>query len=128
LILRKQLKNLKIRKESLRDLIGNTQKDYFQFGKMSEREYEIRTRNFAEMIRDIDRQIPLVEEKLVKYGKTREGKRVEEEVKKKEKKREDKIDKESKKDLKKDLKKRFKKERRKEKILSKKKKTKYLKK
>ena len=72
IILKKKLKDLNLRKDSLREMIGETQRNYFQNGKISEREYEIRTRNFAEMVRDIDRQIPLIEERLIKYAREKD--------------------------------------------------------
>ncbi|PIN77068.1 hypothetical protein COV15_03270 [Candidatus Woesearchaeota archaeon CG10_big_fil_rev_8_21_14_0_10_34_12] len=67
IILRK-IKKLETEKEVLRDLIKKTQKDYFQYGKIPEGIYNIRTKRFAELIRDIDRQIPLLNEQLVKLN------------------------------------------------------------
>lgn len=51
-----------------------TQKQYFEGGNLSESSYTIRTKSFAEMIRDIDRQIPLLQEKMFLYsgGRSRE--------------------------------------------------------
>ena len=49
----------------------NVQKDYFQYGKIAEGEYNIKTKKFAELIRDIDRQVPLMQEELAKLNRTR---------------------------------------------------------
>ena len=65
-LIRRKLNNLRVRKESLKDLIGQTQRDYFQTGKISDSDYQVRSKNFAELIRDIDRQVPLLEESLIK--------------------------------------------------------------
>lgn len=68
-MLNRKLNNLNIRKKTLQELIMQTQKDYFQYGKISESGYNIRTKKFAELIRDIDREIPLIKEELIKVGK-----------------------------------------------------------
>ena len=47
------------------------QKDYFQEGKIPEGEYNIKTKKYAELIRDIDRQIPLLQEELAKFQSTK---------------------------------------------------------
>jgi|SRR3989344_4312566 len=59
-----KIERLYAEKEVLRDLIKKTQKDYFQYGKIPEGIYNIRTKRFAELIRDLDRQIPLLKEEL----------------------------------------------------------------
>jgi len=64
-----KIRNLEWRKESLKELIGNVQKGYFEKGTISESDYVIRTQNFAEMIRDIDREIPLLKEEVIKLSK-----------------------------------------------------------
>lgn len=61
-----KIRNLEIRKKTLKELIQNTQRDYFEKGIMSEGDYTIRTKKFAEMIREVDRDIPLLKEELVK--------------------------------------------------------------
>jgi len=73
-IINNKLKNLELRKKTLQDLIKKTQKDYFQYGKMSEGNYNLRTKKFAEFIRDIDRQIPLLKEQLMKIVKKESAK------------------------------------------------------
>jgi hypothetical protein len=76
--LNRKLDTLKNRKEVLKKLVADTQREYFQSQKISEIDYEIRSKNFAELIRDINRQIPLIEEKLLKSKKAdkKEGKNV----------------------------------------------------
>ena len=68
-LLKRKLINLRLRKKSLKELIGQTQKDYFQTGNISDSDYQVRSKNFAELIRDIDRQVPLLEESLIKSKK-----------------------------------------------------------
>lgn len=72
-IVENKIKNLELRKKTLQDLIKHTQTDYFQHGKMSESNYNLRTKKFAEFIRDIDREIPLLKEEILKMkrGKKR---------------------------------------------------------
>lgn len=65
----RKIQNLEMRKKTLKGLIMKTQGDYFNSGNMSESAYEIRTKKFAEIVRDIDRQIPLLQEELVKIGR-----------------------------------------------------------
>jgi len=64
-----KIEQLKTRKKTLKDLIMKTQTDYFQNGKIPEGEYNIKTKKFSEMILDIDRQIPLLQERAVKLGR-----------------------------------------------------------
>jgi hypothetical protein len=74
-IIKKKIKNLEKRKKVIKDLIKKTQKQYFDHGKMSEGNYMIRVKKFGELIRDIDRQIPLLQESLIKIlKKKKEGK------------------------------------------------------
>ncbi len=70
-IVENKIKNLGLRRKNLQELIKKTQMDYFQYGKISEGNYNIRIRQFAEFIRDIDRQIPLLKEEIMKVGKTK---------------------------------------------------------
>ena len=68
-IIIRKISLLELRKQTLKKMIMRTQKDYFQYGKVSEGEYTIKTKKLAELIRDIDRQIPLLREELAKIGK-----------------------------------------------------------
>jgi uncharacterized membrane protein len=63
-----RLEKLKMRKKTIKEILMKTQKDYFQTGTISEGEYNIKTKKFSEMILDIDRQIPLLQENMVKLG------------------------------------------------------------
>jgi hypothetical protein len=67
-ILERKLKLLNIRRESLRKLLGDTQKLYFQDGKISDNDYRVRVKNFSDLVRDIDRQIPMVQADIAKYS------------------------------------------------------------
>ncbi len=66
--LKKKLNRLMNRKKTIKELIMKTQKDYFQYGTIPEGEYGIKTKRFAELIRDIDRQIPLLQEEIAKLS------------------------------------------------------------
>ena len=66
--LRKKIDYLENRKVALKEYLKKTQFDYFQKGKISEADYNLRSKKFAEMIRDIDRDLPLLQEKLIKAG------------------------------------------------------------
>lgn len=67
-IAERKLKLLNVRRDSLRRLLGETQKSYFQYGKISENDYRVRVKNFSDLVRDIDRQIPLVQADIAKYS------------------------------------------------------------
>jgi len=62
--LKNKLNDLETRKDSIRKLIAKTQKEYFEDGKLSETTYKTRVTKYAELIRDINRQIPLLREEL----------------------------------------------------------------
>lgn len=64
--LKKKKQNLKQKREVLQDLISETQKKYFQKNELAESAYNTRTDKYGEMIRDINRQIPLIDEDLEK--------------------------------------------------------------
>lgn len=65
-IVQHKIEKLELRREVIRKLVMQTQKDYFDSGKMPEGIYHVRTKKFAELIRDVDRQIPLLKEELIK--------------------------------------------------------------
>jgi hypothetical protein len=65
-LIKNKINNLEKRKITLKKLIQDTQRNYFENGNMSENLYNIRTKKFAEIVRDIDRQIPLLEEELAR--------------------------------------------------------------
>lgn len=67
-ILTNKIEGLKNRKKTIKELVMQTQKNYFQYGKIAEGEYNIKTKKYAELMRDIDRQIPLLQEELAKLS------------------------------------------------------------
>ena len=64
-----KIRHLMLEKDTLNSLIKKMQGDYFKSRTISETEYRVKTERFKEMIRDIDRQIPLLKEELVKLEK-----------------------------------------------------------
>ncbi|MBU3912929.1 MAG: hypothetical protein KKE50_02435, partial [Nanoarchaeota archaeon] len=68
LVLRK-IKFLETKKNVLNNLIQKVQGNYFKDKKASESEYRIKIKTFEEMIRDINRQIPLLKEEMFKIDK-----------------------------------------------------------
>ena len=82
-----KIKSLRLRKASLKNLMEKSQKDYFQKGNISEADYQLRSKNFATLVRDIDRQVPLLEEKLIKVDNhNNKGNEIKKELKKTERK------------------------------------------
>lgn len=77
----------KLEKESrtIQELLKQSQKEYFEKGKMSEATYRIRINKFSELMRDIDRQIPLLKADLARLN--RKSLQQKEETKKKPKKK-----------------------------------------
>ncbi len=67
--LQNKLSKLELRKSTIKDLIAKTQKDYFEKGIISEGMYNVKIKKYAELIRDIDRQIPLIRESLLRVDK-----------------------------------------------------------
>jgi len=65
-LLRKKKQRLLLRKETIKNLIEEAQYSYFEKGDISEETYSTRTDKFGEMLRDLNRRIPLVEEDLRK--------------------------------------------------------------
>lgn len=68
-LIEKKLKALKLRKETLKGIIKQNQDDYFNKGIISEEAFYIRNSKLGEMVRDIDRQIPLLLEQKIKLKK-----------------------------------------------------------
>ena len=69
-----KLNNLYIQKKSVNELIKKVQYEYFKTKKMSEMEYSVKLKTFNDMLRDIDRQIPEINEQLAKVNKEKEEK------------------------------------------------------
>jgi len=70
--IKRKLNNLYIQKKSINDLIKKMQFEYFKTKKMSEMEYNVKLKTFSDMLRDIERQIPEMNERLAKIGKEKE--------------------------------------------------------
>lgn len=64
--IKSRIKKLEIERAVINDLVKKTQKDYFEKGDLSESSYKIKIKKFDEIIRDIDRQIPILKEELIK--------------------------------------------------------------
>ena len=64
--LEKKKQNLKQKREVIQNLTSEAQEEYFQENDMAESAYNTRTDKYGEMIRDINRQIPLIDEDLEK--------------------------------------------------------------
>jgi len=67
-LLQRKLKNLLLRKDTLKNLMSTTQRNYFQYGNIPESTYRMRIKNFGELVRDIDRQIPLLQKEIAQYS------------------------------------------------------------
>jgi len=67
----RKLRSLDIQKNTLNQLIKKLQIGYFKTKVISETEFSIKLKRFKEMIRDIDRQKPLLREDLLKTSKKR---------------------------------------------------------
>jgi hypothetical protein len=65
-LIKHKLKKFAREAEVLKELIKTTQRDYFEGNKMSEATYRIRIKKFSDLMRDINRQIPLLKEALAK--------------------------------------------------------------
>ena len=68
-LIEKKLKAVRLRKETLKGIIKQNQDDYFNKGIISEETFYIRNSKLGEMVRDIDRQIPLLLEQKIKLKK-----------------------------------------------------------
>ena len=71
ILVKRKKKNLLLRKATIEGLIKNLQKGYFMVNKISRLQYHTRLEKFEEMIRDINRELPLLDEKMsiIKYKK-----------------------------------------------------------
>lgn len=65
--LSRKLDNLKKERTILKGLIKKAQHDYFQEKNLNETSYTIKVSKFSEMIRDINRQIPVLMEELERH-------------------------------------------------------------
>jgi len=74
-IIKRKIHYLEIKKQTIKGLIKTLQKNYFEKGTMSERDYTTKTEKFTELIRDLNRQIPLLREAFVKIERKIEKKK-----------------------------------------------------
>ena len=70
-----KIKSLNMQKDTLDELIRDLQKRYFESDGISGMEYNIKMKKFKEMIRDINRQIPLLTEEIWRLNKKKGGKK-----------------------------------------------------
>lgn len=74
-LINRKINNLNFEKEVLQKLIKRAQYEYFHLFKIPEELYHIRIEKYGELIRDIDRQVPLLfEEREKAKGTTKEAK------------------------------------------------------
>ena len=66
-LLRRKIENFEAERKTLEGLIRETQENYFGKGKLAENTYHINIGKFGEMIRDIERQLPLLREQLEEH-------------------------------------------------------------
>ena len=78
----RKMKHLDLQKNTINYLIKNLQKSYFKTKKTSELEYRIKLKKFNEMILDINRQIPLLKEEMIKLTKKKFKKSISKKIKK----------------------------------------------
>ncbi len=65
-LLKRSIEHLEKRKDSLKKLIAKTQKEYFEEGTISETSYGVRIKKYGELIRDLNRELPILREELAK--------------------------------------------------------------
>jgi len=68
-IVNKKIARLERQKESIKTLMSKTQGSYFNKGDMDDNTYQIRMKRYAEITRDLNRQIPLLKERLARVSK-----------------------------------------------------------
>lgn len=62
--IKRKLHKLQVREHAIQGLIAKTQKEYFDKGTISESSYGIRMKKYRELVRDIHRQMPLLNEEF----------------------------------------------------------------
>ncbi len=68
LFLRRKKRYLFLRKNTIKNLIKDLQRDYFSRQNISETEYHVRLKKFGELVRDIDRELSLLKEGVIKLA------------------------------------------------------------
>lgn len=64
----RELQHLQIQRETLNNLIKQIQRDYFEKKTISETEYFSKTEKFKDMLLEIDRQVPMLKESLLRLS------------------------------------------------------------
>ncbi len=64
LILYHKIQRAETRADSIKNLVAETQKDFFEKQTMDESTYHVRIKKYGELLRDVHRQVPLLKEKL----------------------------------------------------------------
>jgi hypothetical protein len=67
-LIEKRIQGLEMRKQSVTKLIQDAQRDYFEHD-MGETTYRTKIKKYGELIRDMERQIPLLKEELAMMNK-----------------------------------------------------------
>lgn len=62
--LKKKKEQLRLRRNVLQELTGETQRKYFEKGEISKTVFESRTDKYSDMIREIEEELPVLDEKL----------------------------------------------------------------
>jgi hypothetical protein len=73
---RRKINSLEVRKNTLKSLMKNLQKQYFESKKISEQEYVVKMKSFDDLLLDITRQILLLKEEIDKQEIKVVGKKV----------------------------------------------------
>lgn len=66
--IKRKIKGLRVQKDVLNELIKKLQYSYFKKGNISETEFQTKIETFKELMRDLDRKIPILVEQLAKKG------------------------------------------------------------
>lgn len=72
---RRKIRDLEFRRRVINDLMANIQKEYFENNSLSESNYHVRSKKYGELIRDLNRQRPILEERLAMLGGKKKGMR-----------------------------------------------------
>ncbi len=69
----KKIDKLELRKKTLRGILEKNQTDYFDKGKISEVDFKTKNKKIGELVRDVERKLPLLTERLSKLGSKRKN-------------------------------------------------------
>ena len=71
-----KIRMLELEKKTIEGLVQKTQNDYYNKGKLSEISYHIKIKKYGELIRDINRRLPLLREAKEKKGNLLPSRRI----------------------------------------------------